>query len=54
MKVHYPKLNNMAHLSLNVLMLPKDLTIIFYFILNIKALVAGRICEMIVHFLIKA
>ena len=30
MKVHYPKLYNMAHLSLNVLLLPKDLTIIFY------------------------
>ena len=30
MKVHYPKLYNMAHLlSLNVLLLPKDLTIIF-------------------------
>ena len=31
MKVHYPKLYNMAHhLALNVLLLPKDLTIIFY------------------------
>ena len=30
MKVHYPKLYNMTHiLALNVLMLPKDLTIIF-------------------------
>ena len=30
MKVHYPKLYNMAHfLSLNVLLLPKDLTITF-------------------------
>ena len=30
MKVHYPKLYNMAHLlALNVLLLPKDLTIIF-------------------------
>ena len=30
MKVHYPKLYNMAHLLvLNVLLLPKDLTIIF-------------------------
>ena len=30
MKVHYPKLYNMAHLlSLSVLLLPKDLTIIF-------------------------
>ena len=29
-KVHYPKLYNMAHLlALNVLLLPKDLTIIF-------------------------
>ena len=29
MKVHYPKLYNMAHLlALNVLLLPKDLTII--------------------------
>ena len=31
MKVHYPKLYNMAHLlALNVLLLPKDLTIIFF------------------------
>ena len=30
MKVHYPKLYNMAHLlASNVLLLPKDLTIIF-------------------------
>ena len=30
MKVHYPKLYNMAHfLALNFLLLPKDLTIIF-------------------------
>ena len=30
MKVHYPKLYIMAHLlTLNVLLLPKDLTIIF-------------------------
>ena len=30
MKVHYPKLYNMAHLlALNVLLLPKDLTIFF-------------------------
>ena len=30
MKVRYPKLYNMAHLlALNVLLLPKDLTIIF-------------------------
>ena len=30
MKVHYPKLYNMAHLlALNDLLLPKDLTIIF-------------------------
>ena len=29
MMVHYPKLYNMAHLALNVLLLPKDLTIIF-------------------------
>ena len=30
MKVHYPKLYNMAHLlALNVLLLPKDPTIIF-------------------------
>ena len=30
MKVHYPKFYNMAHLlALNVLLLPKDLTIIF-------------------------
>ena len=31
MKVHYPKLYNMAHLlALNVLLLPKDLTFFFY------------------------
>ena len=31
MKVHYPKLYNMAHLlALNVLLLPKDLTIILF------------------------
>ena len=30
-KVHYPKLYNMAHLlALNVLLLPKDLTIILF------------------------
>ena len=30
MKVHYPKVYNMTHLlALNVLLLPKDLTIIF-------------------------
>ena len=35
MKVHYPKLYNMAHLlALNVLLLPKDLTIIFITLLN--------------------
>ena len=34
MKVHHPKLYNMAHLlSLNILLLPKDLTIIFYHLL---------------------
>ena len=33
MKVHYPKLYNMAHLlALNVLLLPKDLTIIFIYL----------------------
>ena len=33
MKVHYPKLYNMAHLlALNVLLLPKDLTIIIIYI----------------------
>ena len=32
MKVHYPKLYNMAHLlALNVLLLPKDLTIIYIY-----------------------
>ena len=32
MMVHYPKLYNMAHLlALNVLLLPKDLTIIFIY-----------------------
>ena len=32
MKVHYPKLYNMAHLlALNLLLLPKDLTIIFIY-----------------------
>ena len=34
MKVHYPKLYNMANLlASNVLLLPKDLTIIFIYIL---------------------
>ena len=33
MKVHYPKLYNMAHLlALNVLLLPKDLTLTIIFI----------------------
>ena len=33
MKVHYPKLYNMANLlALNVLLLPKDLTIIFFLV----------------------
>ena len=32
MKVHYPILYNMAHLALNVLLLPKDLTIILFVI----------------------
>ena len=38
MKVHYPKLYNMAHLlALNVLLLPKDLTIIFiYAIVDVR------------------
>ena len=32
MKVHYPKLYNMAHLlALNVILLPKDLTIIIIY-----------------------
>ena len=32
MKVHYPELYNVAHLlALNVLLLPKDLTIILIF-----------------------
>ena len=36
MKVHYPKLYNMAHLlSLNVLLLPKDITIIFYSVVTL-------------------
>ena len=35
MKVHYPKLYNMAHLlALNVLLLSKDLTIILLFIIG--------------------
>ena len=41
MKVHYPKLYNMAHLlALNVLLLPKDLTIIFitHSLIGIKTL----------------
>ena len=37
MKVHYPKLYNMARLlALNVLLLPKDLTIIIiYYVLHL-------------------
>ena len=31
MKVQYPKLYNMTHLALNVLLLPKDLIIIFIY-----------------------
>ena len=35
MKVHYPKLYNMAHLlAVNILLLPKDLRIIFVYIVN--------------------
>ena len=42
MKVHYPKLYNMAHLlALNVLLLPKDLTIIFIY-KSSKYLIAVR------------
>ena len=44
MKVHYPKLYNMAHLlALNVLLLPKDLTIIFISLdaLTVFAVFAG-------------
>ena len=34
MKVHYPKLYDMSHLlTLNILLLLKDLTIIFYLLL---------------------
>ena len=34
MRVQYPKLYNMTHLlALNVLLLPKDLTIIFLFLI---------------------
>ena len=39
MKVQYPKLYNMAHvLALNVLLLPKDLTIIFIYSCHSKVL----------------
>ena len=41
--VHYPKLYNMAHLSLNILLLPKDLTIIFYLIKHRKKCKAIKI-----------
>ena len=41
-KVHYPKLYNMAHLlSLNVLLLPKNLTIIFYLMLYLESMKAS-------------
>ena len=46
MKVHYPKLYNMAHLlALNVLLLPKDLTIIFicsYMLMSLIRIPAQR------------
>ena len=44
MKVHYPKLYNMAHLhALNILLLPKDLTIIFiYYLFRIYIIVSRK------------
>ena len=47
MKVHYPKLYNMAHLlALNVLLLPKDLTIIFIiFSFSIQNIDCGYLLE---------
>ena len=47
MKVHYPKLYNMAHLlASNVLLLPKDLTIIFIFYIKVgfKGVYIARTC----------
>ena len=46
MKVHYPKLYNMAHLlASNVLLLPKDLTIIFIIkCQNVETTLGGRKC----------
>ena len=39
MKVHYPKLYNMAHLlAVNVLLLPKDLTIFYFHSLFLRIL----------------
>ena len=48
MKVHYPKLYNMAHLlALNVLLLLKDLNNYFYFLL--LQLVLYRVTTLKVH-----
>ena len=42
MKVHYPKLYSMAHLlALNVLLLPKNLTIIFVHISKVLTQIVG-------------
>ena len=58
MKVHYPKLYNMAHLlALNVLLLPKDLTIIFIplwsicfiFLIHVFGVTCFAICPIYVH-----
>ena len=47
MKVHYPKLYNMAHLlALNVLLLPKDLTITFIlYVLKLQCLSFSSIVD---------
>ena len=50
MKVHYPKLYNMAHLlALNVLLFPKDLTIILFAITAAGVVPCGGLKRLPVH-----
>ena len=37
MRVQYPKMYNMTHLALNVLLIPKDLTVIFISIIPTRS-----------------
>ena len=48
MKVHYPKLYNMAHLlALNVLLLPKDLSIIFILLFYLFYVLESNFCAVL-------